>query len=178
MFGTFFAPPGNRKYYNLVYAPSTTIFMKSLTKNCVQSPLRVAGKAVYVIDSERLALMSLPVMSPEVVRCVWDEHRRLRRRCSPPPIAARSRTTTSFRTPKYDPLNIRSFEEETRDLVESHLPRRDVIDRHCRIQALIGGRRDTDITEDETNNLVETIHQKRQGKHAVFTAQCIMCIAA
>jgi len=34
------------------------------------------GRADYVIDSESsLALMSLPVTWPEVVRCFWDEHR-------------------------------------------------------------------------------------------------------
>jgi len=46
----------------------------------VQNPSRLCDRrALYVIDSaERLALTSLPVMSPEVVRCVWNEHRRLR----------------------------------------------------------------------------------------------------
>ena len=81
---------------------------------CVQSPLRVAGKAVYVIDSERLALTSLPVMSPEVVRCVWDEHRRLRRRCSPEALTGRSRAS------KIGTLNNKNVKQGTS---EFRLPR-------------------------------------------------------
>ena len=88
-----------------------------------QSPLRVAGRAIYVIEAERLALTSLPVMSPEVVRCVWDEHRRLRHRRAPPFAATRRATSgISWATPETS-KNTDNFTEVTPDLEGSPLRR-------------------------------------------------------
>jgi len=129
--------------------------------NCVQSPVRVAGKAVYVIDSERLALTSLPVMSPEVVRCVWDEHRRLRRRCSPPPPPS----STSVQTSTTGPVTTgnRNTEQGTE---EYFLPRgeRVVRNNHCCPLELNEGLGTTENYGETTDSSVEA-SQIRQGIH-------------
>jgi len=142
----------------------------------VQSPVRVAGRAVYVIDSDRLALTSLPVMSPEVVRCVWDEHRRLqrRRRCSP----SSSRVESS----RIGRLNTNDFERETRDecyLAPStaELMRRN--SHHCVCtRATNGGLRSTENYEEITLTSVEATQIRRGTIQTVGLNLVLLLIAA
>jgi len=153
-----YGEPGTHHYViNIVIITSTNRIA------CVQSPVRVAGRAVYVIDSERLALTSLPVMSPEVVRCVWDEHRRLRRR-------PRSPTALAARRCRLEPStigrpNTKDFGRATReecDLPPSagELMAPNNYQRSCP-QAMNGGLRSTANYEEITQTLAEATHIRR-----------------
>jgi len=143
----------------------------------LQTPLRVDGKAVYVINSERLALTSLPVMSPEVVRCVWDEHRRMRCRRSPLSTVAASRTTTSAEDPKNGPVRTKHFEEETYHTVESPVLFRNQTDwnLYCRPQTWNNAFTDTENYEDTTHNPLVITHTP-QGRRYYILSQRIACI--
>ena len=147
----------------------SAVVIKSLIINCVQSPLRVAGRAVYVIGSERLDLTPLPVMSPEVVRCVWNQHRRLRRPRPPSPIVASSRSATSAKASKNNHLKTGNFEEDTEDPAESSVPCRYQIvwNNRCHLQRWNNVPRNTDNCK-ETRCPPETT-VKLPGGRLIYT---------
>ena len=141
---------------------------------CTQSPLWVSGKTVYVVDSERVALTSHPVMSPEVVRCVWNEHRRLRDGNLVPPTTAQSLAAADV---EERPTNIwtkglflgENFEEETLPIPVERPRRNDVVwnDPCCR-QTSVSGPRNTESLDVTIRNPDETFHRQRGTESALM----------